>query len=180
MSDIDFSDEGTAQEKPSQEKRRGLGIPILRILGIVGIILGAVILMFTIAWLTLTLAGGRGQAQTVVPASEEYQDVLPEYAYSSQVPELCLRTMDDPPASVSVKVLIGYDKGDKELENELNARQAQIRDFLRNYFSTKKADDLSPARERRVKEELRERLNDIMRSKGIRDILFEKLDVVKM
>jgi flagellar protein FliL len=180
MSDIDFSDDGAAQEKQTPEKRRGTGIPILRILMIAGIILGAVLLMFSIAWLTITLAGSRGKSQTVVPASEAYQDVLPVYEYSATLPELRLRTMDQPPASVSVKVIIGYDKADKETANELTSRQVQIRDFLRNYFSLKKAADLTPLNERRIKEELRERLNDLMKAKGIRDILFDKLDVIEM
>jgi flagellar basal body-associated protein FliL len=180
MSDIDFSDDSGTQEKPAQEKRRGAGVSILRILMIAAIVLGAVLLMFTIAWVTLAIAGNRGKAQTVVPVSEEYQDVLPEYEYSSQVPEMRLRSVDSPPASISVKVLIGFDKGNKEVANELGTRQAQIRDFLRGYFAQKKAMDLSPANERRVKEELRERLNDLMKAKGIRDILFEKLDVVEM
>jgi len=180
MSDIDFSDDSAIQEKPAQEKRRGGGVPILRILMIAAIVLGAVLLMFTIAWLTLVLAGDRGKAQTVVPVSEEYQDVLPEYEYSAQVPELRLRSTDKPPASISERVLIGYDKGNEEIANELGTRQAQIRDFVRNYFSKKKAGELSPENERRIKEELRERLNDITKSKGIRDILFEKLDVVEM
>ena len=180
MSDIDFSDAGggEGQEKSVAEKRRSGGVPILRILMIAGIVLGAVLLMFTVSWLTLAVAGGRGKDQTVVPASEEYQDVIPVYEYSSNTPEMRLRTIDNPPASLTVKILIGYDKGNKDISNELTERKAQIQDFLRSYFSSKKADELSAANERRVKEELRERLNDLMKAKGIRDILFEKFDVV--
>jgi flagellar basal body-associated protein FliL len=181
MSDIDFSDAGGGSdgpEKPVAEKRRGGGFPILRILMIAGIVLGAVLLMFTVSWLTLAVAGGRGKDQTVVPASEEYQDVIPIYDYSSNIPELRLRTIDSPPASVAVKILIGFDKGNKEVSNELTERRAQIQDFLRGYFSAKKAEDLSAANERRIKEELRERLNDLLKAKGVRDILFEKFDVV--
>jgi flagellar protein FliL len=79
-----------------------------------------------------------------------------------------------------VKVNLGFEITDKETPNEITARMVQIRDLLRNYFSLKRAAEMGPAQERQLKEELREKLNGMMKAKGIKEILFERLDIVEM
>lgn len=175
---VDFG-EGSDQQEPAAPEKRKFNFPILRILLIAGIGLLVLGVVVTVSIIVVNYMLSHGNSQTSVQVGEEYQDVLPVYSYSSQLPEMRLSTADRPAATVVVKVLVGYDKGNKELENELNERQPQIRDFLRNYFSLKKAEELGPARERKLKEELRSNLNAMMKAKGVRDILFEKLQTIE-
>lgn len=179
MGDIDFSEDGGGQEQAAPAKKRG-GFPILKILMFVGIGLAALALIVTVVVVTVKILDSKGRSQTATPMSEEYRDVMPVYSYSSTLPEFRTRTVDKPPATVAVQILIGFDKGNKQVETELSDRKEQLRDFLRNYFAVKKAAELGPGQERRIKEELREKLNDMMKSKGIRDILFAKFDVIEM
>ncbi len=175
---VDFGDGSDGQEPSLPEKRKS-GFPILKILLFGGLGLLAVVLIITVVVITVRIMVAQGNTQTAVPVGEEYRDVLPIYAYSSQLNEMRLSTADKPPASVLVKVLIGYDTGNKELEGELLARKPQIMDYLRNYFSMKKAVDFAPGQERKLKEEIRSNLNGMMKAKGVRDILFEKLQTVE-
>lgn len=174
---VDFG-EGGDQQEPTPAKRK-MNFPILKILLFVGI--GALVigLMFTISFIVGNMVVSKGTPQSAVQVGEEYQEVLPAYVYSSQLPEMRLSTADKPPATVIVKVLIGYEKNNKALENELTERQPQIRDFLRNFFSLKKAENLLPTKEKQLKDEIKSNLNDMMASKGVRDILFEKLQTVE-
>lgn len=178
MGDVDFGEGADQQEQAAPEKRK-FSFPLLRILLIAGISLLVLGVVVTVSIIVVNYMLSRGNPQTNVQVGEEYQDVLPVYSYSSLLPEMRLSTADRPAATAVVKVLIGYDKSNKELENELTARQPQIRDFLRNYFSLKKVEDLAPTRERKLKEELRSSLNAMMKSKGVRDILFEKLQTIE-
>jgi flagellar basal body-associated protein FliL len=182
MGDIDFSEGGEAPEAPAPEKKAsgGGGLPILKILMFVGIVIGAIALVITVVVVTVNIMDSKGRNQSEIPVSEEYQDVRPIYVYSSSVPEIRTRTADQPPALVSVKIEIGYDKGNKAFETEMGERGPQIQDFLRNYFSSKTSADLRTDNEETIKEELREKLNDMMKAKGVRDILFETLDVAEM
>jgi flagellar basal body-associated protein FliL len=174
---VDFG-EGGDQQEPTPAKRK-MNFPILKILLFVGIGVLVLGVMITVAFVVSGIKDKNGTPQSSVPMGEDYQDVLPAYVYSSQLPEMRLSTADKPAATVIVKVLIGYEKNNKGLENELTERQPQIRDFLRNFFSLKKADELQPAKERKLKDDIRTDLNDMMASKGVRDILFEKLQTVE-
>jgi flagellar FliL protein len=176
---VDFGEGSDQQEPAAPEKRKAGGFPILKILLFAGLGILAVGLIITVVVITMKVMVSQGNVQTKVPVGEEYQEVLPAYAYSSLLPEMRLSTADKPAATVVVKVLVGYDKGNKELEAEITDRQPQIRDSLRNYFSMKKVADFAPEKERKLKEEIRSNLNGIMESKGIRDILFEKLQTIE-
>jgi flagellar protein FliL len=182
MGDIDFAEGGDSTEQPAPEKKSGGGggFPILKILMFVGIVIGAIALIITIVVITVRVLDSKGRSDSLVPVSEEYQDVLPIYVYSTAIPEIRTQTSDTPPASVSVKIGIGYDKGNKAFESELSERSLQIKDFLRNYFSMKTAEELKPEKENEIKEEIREQLNDMMKTKGVRDILFESKNVIEM
>ena len=52
----------------------------------------------------------------------------------------------------------------------------QIRDYLRNYFTSKTADDLTPDKEAIIKDDLKENLNRILSKPTIKEILFDELE----
>jgi flagellar protein FliL len=175
---VDFGD-GSDQQEQAPEKRK-FNFPVLRILLIAGLCLLVLGVVVTVSIVVVNYMLSHGSSQTSVKTSEEYVDVIPAYVYSADLlPEMRLSTSDKPPATVVVKVLIGYEKNNKALANELTDRKLQMIDRLRRYFSSKKAEDLQPDKETKLKEELRSELNNMTKAKGIRDILFEKLQTIE-
>ncbi|MBL8966308.1 MAG: flagellar basal body-associated FliL family protein [Spirochaetaceae bacterium] len=179
--DVDDSDMNFAEgeaEQTAAPKAKGAGGGLLKILMIVGIALGAVILIVTVVIITVNALNKQGKPMSQVPVSEAYQQATPLYAYSTTVGEIRARTRDKEPSAVVVKINIGYDETDKDTPVEITARLYQIRDYLRNYFSLKYASELAPDQETTVKAELRENLNRMLSKPSIKEVLFEKFDVV--
>ena len=79
-----------------------------------------------------------------------------------------------------MKVNIGLEKDDKDTPIEINLRMPQIKDYLRMFFTSKYADDLKPEKEPILKDEILQNLNHILSKPTIKEILFDRLDVVKL
>ncbi len=171
---------GDAGDMAAPAKARGgAGGPIiLRILMWTGIAIGLVILIFVVVFIAMSIRDSQGKPLTEVPDTEEYQKALPAYEYSNILGELRMSSADKEPASIVVKIMLGFVKGEKKVPDELNNRKYQLIDSVRMYFTGKKAEDLKPQNERQIKEELRERINRMLETPGIKDVLFEKFDVM--
>jgi len=176
-SSLNFDESGG--EQPAQAKPKGGGSGILRILMFVGIALALIALIVTIVVVTVSVLNGRGSSQTALPVSEAYQASTPAWATYKQLPSIRARSADPEPRSVVVKVVLGYDERDKELPNEILQRDIQIQDSLRNFFSRKLAEELTPQRESILKEEIRQMLNWMVEKGEIRAIYFEDLQVIE-
>jgi flagellar FliL protein len=176
---LNLNEEGGAAA-PAPSKVKGGGAGILRLLMWIGIALGAVIFVVTVVIITVNIVNKQGKPMTQVAAGEEYQRATPEYEYFTTLGEIRTRTVDKEPSSVVVKINLGFDKGDKDTPNMLTARIHQMRDKLRQYFSSKEAADLVPKEENRLKEEIREELNNMLNKPAIKEVLFEKIDVIQM
>lgn len=174
--DMSFT-EGEGQEAAAP-KAKGVGPGILKILMIVGVALGAVILIVTVVVITVGILNKQGKPMNQLSVSEEYQAATPIRAYFTTIGEIRARTRDKEPSAVVIKLNVGFDINDKETPNEITSRLYQVRDFLRAYFSMKYADELRPEDEESIKEELRESLNRILSKPSIKEVLFEKFDVV--
>ena len=171
--------EGEGEAAPPS-KAKGAGPGIARILMIVGIGLGAVIFIVTIVVITMSIVNKQGKPAATIAKSESYQAATPLYQYVGTIGEIRTKTSDQEPSSVSVKIQLGLDKEDKETPVEINARMPQIRDFLRNYFTAKLAEDLAPDKEPIVKDDIKENLNRILSRPTIKEVLFDQLNVVKL
>ncbi|MDA8408926.1 MAG: flagellar basal body-associated FliL family protein [Treponema sp.] len=174
--DISFNEGAEAEAAPA--KAKGAGPGILRILMIVGIALGAVILIVTVVVVTVGIMNSSGKPVSQRPVSEAYQAATPEYQYIGTIAEVRTRTIDAEPHTAIVKINLGLDKDDKDGPVEINARAPQIADFLRHYFAMKSAADLAPENEEQLKAELLEQLNGILSKRYIREVLFQRLDVI--
>jgi len=174
--DMSFAEGGEAEAAPA--KAKGAGPGILRILMIVGIALGAVILIVTVVVVTVNIMNSGGKAVASQPLSEAYQASTPIFQYIETISEIRTATNDKEPHSAIVKISIGMDKEDKEGPIEINARAPQIRDMLRAFFAKKTAEELGPDREGELKQEVLERLNGMLTKRMVKEVLFEKLDVV--
>jgi flagellar protein FliL len=171
--------EGEA-ESAAPAKAKGPGPGIARILMIVGIGLGAVIFIVTVVVITVGIVNKQGKPAATMVKSEDYQAATPTYQYVGTIGEIRTRTSDAEPSQVVVKLQLGLDETDKDSGVDISKRLPQLRDYLRHYFTEKTAEELGPDQETILKDELRENLNNILSKPTIKEILFERLDVVKM
>jgi flagellar FliL protein len=167
-------------ESSQPTKAKGAGPGIARILMIVGIGLGAVLFIITVVVITVSVINKQGKPAATMVKSEDYQAATPIYQYVGTIGEIRTKTSDQEPSSVAVRIQLGLDMADKDTSVELNQRMPQLRDFLRNYFTGKSADDLTPDKEPIVKDEIKENLNRILSKPTIKEVLFDELNVVKM
>jgi flagellar FliL protein len=171
--------EGEA-EAAQPVKAKGAGPGIARILMIVGIGLGAVIFIVTIVVITMGIVNKQGKPAVTVVKSEDYQAATPVFQYVGTISEIRTKTSDKEPYSIAVKINIGLDKEDKDTPIEINLRMPQIKDWLRMFFTSKLADDLTPDKEPILKDEILQNLNHLLSKPTIKEILFDRLDVVKL
>ncbi|TFG64886.1 MAG: flagellar basal body protein FliL [Spirochaetales bacterium] len=180
--DLDIGTEIDAGEGDAGGKdRRGgfLGGALVKILKFVALGIGAIIFIVVVVIVTVRILSPAGSgSQTVVPMSEDYKGVPPKYTYYANIEEIRSRTSDEAPATVIVKVVIGYGGENKMLQTELIDRTPQIQDLLRNYFSSKKSAELRPEDETFIKEEIKERINRILADGKIDEVLFSDFNVV--
>ena len=170
-----FDDEGGG----TSEKKGGGGGILPKILLFVAIGLGAIILIVAVVVITMNVMGANKPQQAAIPISEDYKEVAEELEWYQSLGEIQTRSSDPIPASIVVNIFMGYKNEDKVTSTEITAQRIPIRDFLRNYFAGKTAEELSPRNEEKIKIELRNEINDTILSRGkIRKISFDKLNVV--
>jgi len=175
-----FDDGLAAEEDLSVSNKVGfLPAALMKILKWAAIAIGAVIFIVTVVILTMQFINRGAQPQTYVAVTEEYEGTTPTYEYYDNIPEIRGRTADKTPATVIVKVNVGYDMGDKEVQSELIARTPKLRDMLRNYFTKKTMAELQPQYEEQLKEEIKEMINRIMSNGKIREVIFLEFNVVE-
>jgi flagellar FliL protein len=175
-------DDGEVSEGGAGKKKGGLGALLPTLLKFVAIGLGALIFIVTVTVITFNIMNGGGRSQTNVNVSSDpYIGKRPEYAYYEGVGVVRTRTKDPTPNSVVVDMAIGYDMNDKNAQTELIARRFELQDFVRSFFSSKRAQDLATENEARLKQEIIEALNTrVLNSAKAKNIVFKQLDVVEM
>ena len=166
----------------SPKKKGGLGALLPNILKFAAIGLGALVFIVTVSVITVNLVnkGGKAQTETADPTSP-YIGKRPSYAMYTGIGQLTTKTKDPTNYSVTVTMNIGYDIEDTAAGSELNSRQYELRDFVRNYFTGKYAEELKPENEARIKQDIKEILNTrFLDTAKVRIILFDKLDVMEI
>ena len=179
----DFLEGGDVEADSGSAKKKGGGLGNLlpNILKFVAIGLGAMVFIVTVCVITYNIMNKGGKSQTVISdPNSPYVGKRPVYGYYDSIGSMTLKTSDFPISStVTVDMIIGYDAEDQTASQELSSRRFELRDFIRRFFSGKKAADLAPDREEALKAEIREMLNTrFLDSRGARVILFNKLDVM--
>jgi len=186
MSDSDEldMDDGESPDAGAGNKRKGgaLGALLPTILKFAAIGIGALIFIVTVCVITYSLMNKGGKSQTVVTdPSSPYSGKRPNYAYYTNIGTVNTKTKDvDKSYTVTVVMNLGYDLEDAAAGSELSNRQYELRDFVRNYFTSKLAVDLAPENEPRLKQDIREILNTrFLDTARIRIVLFDRLDVME-
>jgi flagellar FliL protein len=187
MSDSDGLDDidgGESSEASTVKKNKG-GLKNLlpTILKFAAIGIGALIFIVTVAAITYNVMrkDGKSQSATADPTSP-YIGKRPVYTIYQGIGPITTKTRDTAANyTVSVQMNIGYNVDDPVTGTELNQRQYELRDFVRNYFTRKYAEDLLPENEERLKQDIKEILNTrFLDTAKVQIILFDKLDVMEV
>jgi flagellar FliL protein len=160
-----------------KKKKKGSGF-LFTILKWVAIVIGTIVLMVTVVIITMKIMGANASSQAVIPVSAEYTSKREQLSWYTSINEIRTRTSDTIPASVMVKSVLGYKLEDKTTSAELTARQVEIQDFLRRYFTAKTQEELAPRNEEKLRIEIRNGINDdILTMSKIQDVRFTTLEV---
>ena len=181
--DLDLEGGDAPDAGGSPKKKRGaLGALLPTLLKFAAIGLGALIFIVTVSVITYNIMnkGGRSQTNLSDPSSP-YVGKRPEYAMYTLIGSVTTNTKDVVRTSVTVDMIIGYDLNDQAGATELTARQYELRDFVRRFFTGKYAADLVPEKEEELKREIREQLNTrFLDTARARIILFNRLDIMEV
>lgn len=161
------------------EKPRGGPVPefLLLVLKIVAGIIGAIIFIVIVVVMTVNIMNRGSQSQSFPVVSTEYEGKPPILAYHDNIGEVRARTADDPPKSVVVTILLGYEEGDQVLVNELISRVPLFKDMIRTYFSSKTMKELQSHNESQIKRDIKEMVNRNLINGEIRDVLFPEFNI---
>jgi flagellar FliL protein len=179
--DLNLGDGDAGAIDAAPKKASGLAALLPNLLKFAAIGLGALIFIVTVSVITYNILNKGGSSQTVIPENSPYVGSRPEYSMFTAVGMIRTSTKDPVPYAVVVDMAIGYTMNDATAQAEIIARQFELRDFVRNYFSTKSAADLRPENEPKLKQEIMERLNtQILDTAKARNITFNQLSVMEM
>jgi len=168
-------EEGAAAEAGAAKKGGGFLFTILKFAAIG---LGALIFIVTVVIVTFNIMNGSGQKQAVVPQTESYNAVKPIYIPYDGVGTITTQTADAIPHNLSVNIILEYDQGDNATQTELIGRKNQMIDFIRRFFRSKTADELTPENENMLKNDIKEQLNtNVLDKARVRGVLFTQFDV---
>ncbi|MBI9103228.1 MAG: flagellar basal body-associated FliL family protein [Spirochaetales bacterium] len=180
MADDDIYDDGDVaggQELEVGEKSNLIKTLLPKILKWVAIILASLIFIVTVVFFTMRILNRGTTGMTQPTTSEVMVAKTPTYDWFS-IEEVRSRTGDEPAATVIVQVKIGYESGSKEVQGELVKRENQIFDLIRQYFSRKTKEELTPYTEAAVKQELREQINRLLtQGNAVQQIIFMEYNV---
>ena len=177
-----FLDEDVEAGGESEIGQRGgfISTLLLRILKWAAIAIAAIIFIVTVVIVTMRIMN-RGTRPAAVPAvSEEYRATPKRLSYYNNFEDIRTRTADETPYTVIARVALGYDDGNKNLYNEIVERTPKLQDLIRSYFTQKTAAEVEPKNEEIVKEELKVRVNSVLSSGKIEDVIFLEYNVIPL
>lgn len=161
-------------KKVSDKKRNSTGIAIILIVVI------AIFLMIFISPVVITMkVVGKNDTETQVDLSmtEKYISSKEILNWYTSLELIKTRTMEENPANVIVKVVLGYNKN---TDNEIEQKSVEISNYLRRFFTHKTTEELRPQNEGTLKIEIRDGINNsILQSTKIKDVRFMKMDVIQ-
>ncbi len=86
----------------------------------------------------------------------------PINSYYRNIPMVQGMTRDEKPKVYNIKIDLGYYKGDKKLQTELNKRKDQMTDRIRSFLSTLPEEKFLIENQPELKEMIKDHLNEIL------------------
>ena len=183
MSDDMFEgeDEGAVADEGVRAARKVGFLPavVIHSLKWVALGLGAVGFIVTVTYGTVMFMGRGDRGMSSQKVSVDYAGKAPKYDWFSALGEIRGRTADETPSTFIVDVRVGYEKNNKTVQTELTERTPQIRDIIRQFFTSKKAEQLKPGFENDLKAELTEKINAVMTDGKVKAVVFDNFTVVE-
>ncbi|MBI9098209.1 MAG: hypothetical protein JEY91_07010 [Spirochaetaceae bacterium] len=101
----------------------------------------------------------------------------PINSYYKNIPMVQGMTRDENPKVYNVKIDLGYENGNKKVQTELNKRKTQLTDLIRSYFSSLPEERFLIENQPLLKEELKDKINEVMIDGEILDVYLLQLQV---
>ena len=178
--ELDLEDGESSGLGWAQKRASGLLALLPNLLKFVAIGLGAVIFIITVSVITHNILNQGGRAQTVIPSASPFIGARPTFSAFTGIGQVTTTTDDFVPFTVRVDMVILFDQNDNAAALELSERVHEIRDFVRVFFRSRRADDLRPENEQRLRQEIVEHLNTrILNAARVRMVTFNQLDVMQ-
>ncbi len=151
-------------------RKRLFGPSMIKTLIYVALALVVIIISGTVAFIVSKRAGAPPATEKISP---EFQVKEAPLAYFD-LESFSVNTSDtDEPHFVKVTLSLGYDTGKVDLQTELNARRAQLRDIIISVLGAKKYTDLNTQDKKdALKTDLMRRINEILQKGKIKGIAF--------
>ncbi len=177
MSD-DALNEGASQEAAASSAGGGVPEFVILILKIVGIILGAILLTVVVSYVMFQILSSDRPSQNFAETSPAYEAKPPilqwyDLMLTGGTDSIRARTRDE--KSVNVKVSFGYDLNNTALQTELINQNRRWFDLIRSHISGSLLDEIK--NEQQFKEEIRRKVNQILASGQIREVLFINFEI---
>jgi len=101
----------------------------------------------------------------------------PINSYYKNIPMIQGMTRDEKPKVYNVKVDLGYEKGHKKIQTELNKRKDQLTDIIRTLLSSLPEDQFMIENQSELREMIKEKVNEVMIEGEINEIYLIQLQV---
>jgi flagellar basal body-associated protein FliL len=181
MSDEEkFLEEDVAaiEEEDSQEKAGFVPGILLVVLKWGAIGLAFIVLVVTISWATFNLFI-KGKTSSVAPdySSTQEKVQIPMEFYSNQLDNIRGRTADVPSKTFMAAFQIGYEKGNTQVQTELIEKTEIIRNEILKYLGSKTENDLSTTNFEKIENEIKSRINLLMTTGLVKQVLIHELQV---
>jgi len=153
---------------------------VITILKYVALGLGAVLFIVTVVVITVGILDKGQKNQQYPEASTAYEGKQDIMDWWSGIEDIRTTTADEQSYTVLVTIKIGYEKNDKAILTELNARQPTLQEDVLNYFSSQTVNYLRSGRNSYVKSELKEIINNQLSSSQIKDVVIYDFQTIQM
>ena len=174
-------EDGESKGLGTQKKASGLVAMLPGMLKFVAIGIGALIFIVTVSIITHNILNRGGRAQTMIPSTSPFVGARPSFSAFTAIGQIRTTTNDPVPFSVIVDMVVHFDLNDNAAQTELTERLHELRDFVRVFFRSRRADELRPENEPRLRQEIIEHLNTrVLNSARVRMVTFNQLDVVQL
>ncbi len=178
--DADMGESGGRKPKKVKSKKSAGGAMasgLIKVLVIVAALIAAVLFMVAISWITVKAVTRDLTGSVLMDLNALQYNPPGNYVYVEPAIQVRGRTSDRVPRSFMITTVFGVLPGDERTSAELARRNSQLRDLLRQFFSSRKVEELTPEREAELKLELRGQVNRILSQGRVSDVLFTEFIV---
>lgn len=174
---LDGSDDSDGDDGGSRKSRGPLAGIVKILIFVVGFIV-FIIVSILISYFTFRILDRNNTVKNIAGPTNSAPQQTPIYSYFDPI-EIRTRSADLTPNTVTVNAVLGYDAAVyPDLSTELTRRTPQITDMLRSYFSQKTAVELGPDFETRIKVELLNMINELLRNGRVEELVFPDFRVL--